>query len=70
MIIFFITRDWWVETGVPGGKPPESVIEGGQSMPEKKRSKLEDMINKNKFVLDSDIITETQWAKMRIKVPI
>jgi len=26
-----------VETGVPGGKPPESVIEGGQSMPEKKR---------------------------------
>jgi len=25
-----------VETGVPGGKPPESVIEGGQSMPEKK----------------------------------
>ena len=35
-----------METGVPGGKPPESVIEGGgQSMPEKyKRSKLEDMI--------------------------
>ena len=28
------------------------------------------MININKFVLDSDIITETQWAKMRIKVPI
>ena len=27
------------------------------------------MINKN-FVLDFDIITETQWAKMRIKVPI
>jgi hypothetical protein len=33
-----------VETGVPGGKPPESVIEGGQSMPEKyKRKKLEDI---------------------------
>lgn len=33
-MIFFTTRDWWVETGVPGGKPPESVIEGGQSMPD------------------------------------
>ena len=58
MIFFFTTRDWWVETGVPGGKPPESVIEGGgQSMPEKyKRSKLEDMI----ILLWIRIFTETQ----------
>ena len=38
--------------------PSQSLKEDNQCL--KKKSKLEDMINKNKFVLDSDIITETQ----------
>ena len=49
--------------------PSQSLKVDNQCL-KKKRSKLEDMININKFVLDSDNITETQWAKMRIKVPI